>query len=250
VKRRTPVRATASRKPGKVTPVGVSRFSAGGRFHASVRMDGRSVHLGSWETAADAAMARDRAILYPRLPYALHTPARAKRFGPASPEELRREARRLGNKRRTSSDYFGVVWERSRRRWLASVCLGGHRTRLIARFDRAKDAALAYDRVVMKIGERILLNFPDRRLKPASVKEMRECPDRSGSATARVDITACIGRAAPRGLRRSVQVEKRGPWAPSIQKRPRPTLTIGKRASSVAQAPLRREAAAGDGGFG
>ena len=74
------------------------------------------------------------------------------------------------------SRYLGVWWESSHGRWAASLSKQGVRKCMvrIAHFDRAEDAAVAYDRVVLHLfGSSAPRNFPRRRLAPASVDEIR-----------------------------------------------------------------------------
>jgi hypothetical protein len=70
--------------------------------------------------------------------------------------------------------YLGVHWDSRRQRWAVIVCFGKKSVQ-IAQFDSAEDAAVAYDRVVIDaVGDDVERNFPRRRLKPASIEEMRE----------------------------------------------------------------------------
>lgn len=151
---------------------GVTLFRAQGKFQAFVKIGGRRIHCGMWIKEQDAALARDRAALYFEVDAPLNLPRRAAKAGPASPEVLVAEAKaqqRAGE----SSPYLGVHWDSRRERWAAIICVGRRKTQ-IAQFDDAEDAAVAYDRVALELlGARTERNFPRRRLRAASVAEMR-----------------------------------------------------------------------------
>jgi hypothetical protein len=93
---------------------------------AVLKIDGRNVHLGRWDTRDDVALARDRAALHFGLvDRALAFPDRAKALGPASPEELRREAKLAYRARTATSRYLGVSWGEQQRKWFAQVIVAG-----------------------------------------------------------------------------------------------------------------------------
>src|SRR6266700_638178 len=89
------------------------------RYTAYLRVDDRLIHLGRWNRATDAAIARDRAILFfgKRIP--LQVPSKSRKLGPASPEELRR----LGilSRKRADRNFVGVHFDRKSGHWIASV---------------------------------------------------------------------------------------------------------------------------------
>lgn len=148
---------------------GVTRVDA--RYQAYVIVDGRRVYGGTWATERQAAVARDRMALGLGLGRALNFPRVASRHGPATAKELRDDARaRARKKRKPTARYIGVSWQQRYQKWAARV---GRRT-YVGRFDDAKTAALARDRVALALyGARAALNFPDRPLKPATPTEMR-----------------------------------------------------------------------------
>ena len=152
---------------------GVTLFRKHGRYQAFVKVNGKRIHLGMWLDERAAAIARDRGVLHFDLDRKLNLPRTSKRLGPAAPGLLRQQARR-DSKRDASSGYIGVSWDARRRRWTSVICTGG-RTRIqIAQFDDEESAAIAYDRVAREIhGDKATLNFPERRLRSASVDEMR-----------------------------------------------------------------------------
>lgn len=165
----------AGRKTGTTSRfIGVTLFAEGGRFQAFVKVAGKRVHLGMFRNEEDAALARDRAVLFFKLDAPLNLATRARRLGPESPERLRWLARSKQKAEANGSSFFGVSLDRRRRRWAAVICVGDRKAVQIAQFDDPEDAAVAYDRVARSMfGAKALLNFPDRRLRPASMEEMR-----------------------------------------------------------------------------
>lgn len=152
---------------------GVTLFAAQGKYQAFVKIDGRRIHCGMWIREQDAALARDRAVLHFGLDGSLNFPRRSEKVGSTTPEELIAEAKAQQRSRETSP-YLGVHWDSRRRRWAAIICRG-KKSALIAQFDDPEDAAVAYDRVALEwFGRDSERNFPRKRLRPASVDEMRE----------------------------------------------------------------------------
>jgi hypothetical protein len=144
---------------------------AGSRFLAYVDAGehGR-VAVGRWDTERDAALARDRAVLWFGLDRTLNLPRVSRTLGACPPERLREEAlARADAQRSPSSRFIGVCWEPRYRKWSAY-----HRGQFIARFDLETFAAIARDRVALHVdGRRAQLNFPTRRNAPATVLQMR-----------------------------------------------------------------------------
>jgi hypothetical protein len=55
------------------------------------------------------------------------------------------------------------------------ISLAGRRQHWVAQFAKEEDAAVAYDRVALGLlGNEAKRNFPRRRLRPATVEEIRE----------------------------------------------------------------------------
>lgn len=87
--------ARAARSPRKTSPyIGVGLHVARGKFCAFVRFKGKRIYLGLWREERDAAVARDRASLFFRLHERLNLAKISTALGPASPQALRRLARR------------------------------------------------------------------------------------------------------------------------------------------------------------
>ncbi len=131
-------------------------------FLANLSLATGPVYLGSWRTAREAAIARDRAVLALAIggddPF-LNFPDVARRRGPATPEALRDEARSLFKATRTSR-FRGVSWVARVRRWSASIHHDG-KQRWLGHFDDEEVAAQAYDAAAKRFkGKRARLNFP------------------------------------------------------------------------------------------
>jgi hypothetical protein len=120
-------------------------------------------------------MARDRAVLYLRVDADLNFPKKSKELGPAAPKALREQCARLRHAADYSSRYFGVSWAEHLHHWVARVSARhGGSSKLIGSFPDEESAAVARDRVVLGLGgPRAALNFPERRLAPATLDEMR-----------------------------------------------------------------------------
>jgi hypothetical protein len=152
---------------------GVS-LSAEGKYKARVTVAGKAIHLGVWRRERDAAVARDRGVLFFELGQRLNLPKTTSKLGPQSPEQLRWVARQRRKAESGARPFCGVEWDSSRARWVAAIGIAkGQRIR-IAAFDDDEEAAAAHDRVARHLfGARALLNFPERKLRPASIEQVR-----------------------------------------------------------------------------
>ncbi len=144
----------------------MATFAAG----LSTGKRGSTIYLGRWATKELAELARDRAALHLELDVPLRNPRRARRLGPASPEELRRLARRHAPSR--SSKYWGVSYLARQRRFYAYVDHDGARL-IVGIFRTEVEAAIAVDRVALRVG-RTASNFPERKLTPASPEQIKQ----------------------------------------------------------------------------
>jgi hypothetical protein len=142
-------------------------------FRAYVQRGKRSLLLGSYGDARTAAIVRDRAVLFLGLEQDLNFPQRAAKLGPCSPEELRRQAR-LDAKRAAKSRYFGVAPNPYSEGWDARLTVD-RKPVYIARYPTEGEAARAHDRARLALvgRRRESLNFPDEKLRPASIAKLR-----------------------------------------------------------------------------
>jgi hypothetical protein len=135
-----------------------------------LQVDGESVYIGRWPSQREADIARDRAALYFGLP--LRNPEVARTHAPASPAQLMQEARQR-EKKRTSSRFLGVSWDATQQRWRVSIQVRGTRYEIGGLHDE-EQAAVFRDRLILHlVGKSAVLNFPSRRLKPASYDQIQ-----------------------------------------------------------------------------
>lgn len=145
-----------------------------GRFQASVSVGGSGISAGTWDTERQAALARDRAALSLGVPVRyLNLPEEALAAGPATPGALQREALLQRRTTRHTSRFLGVHWVTGSQRWMAFVIIDTTCTPIGVFADEEK-AAVARDRLWLHLGaDPDLLNFPGRKLEPASLDQLR-----------------------------------------------------------------------------
>jgi hypothetical protein len=151
-------------------------------FCAQICHKKKRMTIGFFDDENEAAMAVDRLSTYLGLP-ARNFPRR--KIDPASIGALRRELgdkphapRGARRKTETSSQFRGVHYsgENSERPWV--VYFRSTATKMhayVASFESERDAALAYDRIVLCYRTRPVLNFPSQAqiLGPATVEMIR-----------------------------------------------------------------------------
>ena len=92
---RAAILARRSKRGQKTSPyAGVTFVAARSKYQAFVKLKGGRIYLGMWREALDAAIARDRCVLFLALGERLNVATISKALGPESPEKLRRLARR------------------------------------------------------------------------------------------------------------------------------------------------------------
>ena len=124
-------------------------------FRSSIYMDGKNIYSSSYDTAKEAAIAYDRAVLKANQSTSLLN-------FPEMVHNLDVEPKRKKQKVRSdnSSGYTGVQ-ERANGKFRAYIKIGGKRD-YFGPFDTAIQAALAYDQAAIKAGRKShTLNFPD-----------------------------------------------------------------------------------------
>lgn len=142
------------------------RFQHGG-WHARIKIDGRVVDLGRYETSEAAALAYDAAarglfgeFAKPNFPNAepseeLLKDMRAIQEARAGGRLKLRQNARIG-----ASGYIGVVYHEPDRMWRARIRFKG-KNHSVGYFQRPEDAARAYDAKARELrGEFARLNFP------------------------------------------------------------------------------------------
>jgi hypothetical protein len=141
------------------------------KFGAKMQVRGKTQWLGSWPTARQAALARDRAALHFGLSArTLALASEARRLGPLSPQELRQLAA-VGHHDSRKARWLGVSQDPAGG-WVACVRANG-RSHRIPGYRDATDAALARDRLAVGLlGSRAKLNFSRDEIRPASMAEL------------------------------------------------------------------------------
>ena len=204
---------------------GVSKLQDGARakrFRAQQVMEGQHYDAGVWTDERDAALAIDRVRLYLGLE-PLNFADVAVAAGPASPQELRRQAtetsqRMLG----PSSRFKGVIPGAKRGRWRAQLWVEDELIGLGA-YERDDDAALAHDRGALYFGLEADLNILGAGVDPWSPAELRAWSCRlqtNARQYSGVDQDADTGRwrasvIAPQG--KSFKILDVGTWDMSVE---------------------------------
>jgi hypothetical protein len=121
-------------------------------------------------------------------------------------------------RRRSTGVYLGVATQTGGVSWQAYICVQ-YRNIHIASFARQRDAAVARDRVALRLlGKDAVLNFPRAKLEPASVEEMRRWARQLRKRRA-ADTSSFLGV--------SCRPDRPGyPWLASLSVRSR-TLRLG-----------------------
>jgi len=151
--KKAPVGYTPIQQPLKSTnTIGYRGVSKNGKnYKTSIKSAGKWIHLGTFDTAKEAAIAYDRAVLkanksttflnFPDMVHNLDVEPKRQKYT------------------RSSTGYRGVE-ELASKKFRARIYDG--KMKLIGKFDTAIQAALAYDQAAIKAGrKKSTLNFPD-----------------------------------------------------------------------------------------
>ena len=125
--------------------------STSGQYQAYIQIDGKNKSLGSYDTAKQAAKAHDKEAIKLRRPFSkLNYPKKA----PVGYTPIQKAL--YSNK---AVGYRGV--QKNKKKFTAWITMAGKNTYL-GLYETAKEAAIAYDRAVLKANKSTtLLNFPD-----------------------------------------------------------------------------------------
>ena len=123
---------------------GVSK--RGKNYHAQTKIGGKTTGLGNYDTAKEAAIAYDRAVLKANRPTTLLN-------FPDMVHNLDVEPKRK-NIKRSSTGYTGV--NKDQNKFRAIISIGNGKQKHLGRFDTAIKAAFAYDQAAIKAGKKKL----------------------------------------------------------------------------------------------
>ena len=140
------------RSNSKTGYFGVVKQLNGGKYQAYIQIDGKKKYLGSsYKTAKQAAQAHDKEAIKLRRPFSKLN------FPEKTPDGYTPRQQALVS--RNTVGYRGV--SKRGKNYHAQIRIGGKVTPL-GTYDTAKEAAIAYDRAVLKANQpTTLLNFPD-----------------------------------------------------------------------------------------
>ena len=140
------------RSKSKSGYIGVTKNTCGDKYTAQIKINGKYKYLGSsYNTAKQAAKAYDKEAIRLRKPLSsLNFPERA----PVGYKPIRQPLQS-----RNTTGYRGV--SKRGKKFRTIITIGGKKTN-IGSYDTAKEAAIAFDRAVLKANKSTtLLNFPD-----------------------------------------------------------------------------------------
>ena len=136
--------------------IGVTMNKRGNRYSATITNDGDKKYLGSYDTAKQAAKAFDEEAIKLQRPFSLLNYPKQAPVGYTPIQKPLRSNNTVG--------YRGIqkrVMIGGKHSFRAQIMIGG-KHKQIGTYDTAKEAAIAYDRAILKASRPTsLLNFPD-----------------------------------------------------------------------------------------
>ena len=166
-----------------------SAIIQGNKYQARIMTDGKGKHLGSYDTAKQAAKVYDKEAIK------LHRPLSKLNYPKKAPDGYTPIQQPL---RSTNTvGYRGIY--KSGKKFKSEIKIGGKKTYL-GTYDTAKEAAIVYDRATLKANKSTsLLNFPDmvhnldvepkrKKYKRSSTGYRGVQKTKNGKFSARIDI--------------------------------------------------------------
>ena len=145
----------------------------GKKFEANMYIKRKKIYIGYYDTAKEAAIAYDRAVLKANQSTTLLN-------FPDMVHNLDVEPKRKKQKVRSSNTigYKGVSKIKRDGKFLAQICIG--KNKRIGQFDTAIAAALAYDQAAIKAGRKShTLNFPkDQKKQEKQEKQKKQVKEK------------------------------------------------------------------------
>jgi hypothetical protein len=155
---------------------GVSLFKRTNKWKGDIRYDGKKHHLGYFEDEEAAARAYDRAVR-------TKLGEKAQLNFPTKNEQAAKEAKqqRWIKFEEAPSQYRGVCWIKSKKKWRAAIKYGS-KPHSLGYFEDEEEAARAYDKAVRaQHGEkaqaqrfRMQLNFPTKKEQAAEEAKQQQ----------------------------------------------------------------------------
>lgn len=123
------------------------------KWYAQIKVDGKGIHLGRFDTPEEAAKLYDAA--------ALHYFGKDAYFNFPGQIESLASLKTFGLWASNTSGFRGVWFDKRRFRWVAEITVN-YKKKSLGRFDTPEEAACAYDRAARQyFGPNTYLNFPD-----------------------------------------------------------------------------------------
>ena len=167
-------------KEGASKYAGVSFHKQRNKWQATIKIDGKQRHIGSYENEEEAAIDYARAVLKYKGPGALDKARGQKRSGPAISIDLSDVPpqlpilKRADQVKRGASKYAGVYFHNPTKKWLAQIRIDGKQEH-IGYYENEEEAAADYARAVFKYkGQEALDKAREQNKQSASAIDLSD----------------------------------------------------------------------------